>query len=77
MKKSIALAMAIACLAALAFAGTNDANQTITPPNIQQNTKTLPDAQPGSKADKRDDVKKGLGRSQEDCNKGCIGGNPS
>jgi hypothetical protein len=73
MKKAIIFAIAAACLGAPAFAGTNDANPT----RVEQNTSSpLPAAQPGSNADKRDDVKKGLGRNPDDCNKGCIGGNP-
>ena len=77
MKKLITLAIAAAWLAVPAFAGTNDASQTMNPPRVEQNTSSAPqDAHPGSNADKRDDVKKGLGRNPDDCNKGCIGGNP-
>jgi hypothetical protein len=77
MKKPIIFAIVAACLAAPALAGTNDANQTTDSPGTQQNARSVPeDAQPGSIADRRDDAKKGLSRDPEDCNKGCIGGNP-
>ena len=78
MKKLIALTVAAACLTAPAIAGTSDANETTNPPKVEQRTTAIPqaDQRPGSDADKRDDTKKGLGRNPEDCNKGCVGGNP-
>jgi hypothetical protein len=77
MKKPILFAIVAAWLAVPALAGTNDVNQTANPSSTQQNAKSAPqDIQPGSNADKRDDAKKGLGRHTDDCNKGCIGGNP-
>lgn len=77
MKKLISFALAAAWLAAPVYAG-NDASQTTNSPSVEQKTDSMSQRAPapGSAADKKDDVKKGLGRNPEDCNKGCIGGNP-
>jgi hypothetical protein len=78
MKKAIILTLAAAWLVAPAIAGATDAKDTSAQPNVQQNGASAPkDAKtPGSAADKQDDKNKGLSRDSEDCNKGCIGGNP-
>jgi hypothetical protein len=78
MKKLITLTIAAACLAAPAFAGTNDANQTTKLPRVEKNTGSAPQnaVRPATVADKNDDTRKGLSLNTEDCNKGCIGGNP-
>jgi hypothetical protein len=77
MKKVIIVTLATALLAAPAMAGlaTQDAPAR---PSVQQNSAASPkDATtPGSPADKQDDKNKGLSRNSEDCNKGCVGGNP-
>ncbi len=78
MRTSFLLAMAAAFSATPAFAGTNDADNRPTAP--LSSTQTQPVGQetqpPTSTAQKRDDQKKGLSRKPDDCNKGCIGGNP-
>jgi hypothetical protein len=78
MRKAIILTVATAWLAAPAIAGTNDATGMTAKPNVQSRTAAAPqEAQrAGHAANKRDDIKKGLGRNPEDCNKGCIGANP-
>jgi hypothetical protein len=75
MKKAIGLALATALLAAPAIAGTSEGKDTAAKQASQQNAASQT-PQPGSPSDKRDDAKKGLSRNPEDCNKGCIGGNP-
>jgi hypothetical protein len=77
MRKAIILIVATAWLAAPAIAGTNDTTDMTARPNVQsRTTAAAQDAQRSARANKRDDIKKGLGRNPEDCNKGCIGGNP-
>jgi hypothetical protein len=77
MWKAIILTAATAWLAAPAIAGTSDATDMSAQPNVQSRTAAAPkDARTPGAANKRDDVKKGLGRNPEDCNKGCVGGNP-
>jgi hypothetical protein len=78
MKKAIIVTFATAWLAAPAIAGATDAGGTAAQPGVQQNgASAARDAQrPGSAADKQDDKNKGLSRNSEDCNKGCVGGNP-
>jgi hypothetical protein len=78
MKKTIILTLAIAWLVAPAIAGSSDTKDTTAAPTVQQNgASASQDAKaPGSAADKQDDKNKGLSRNSDDCNKGCIGGNP-
>jgi Ni/Co efflux regulator RcnB len=78
MKKAIIITLATAWLVAPAIAGATDAKDTTAQPSVQQNdASAAQDAQRrGSAADKQDDKNKGLSRNSEDCNKGCIGGNP-
>jgi hypothetical protein len=76
MRKAIILTLATAWLAAPAIAGTNDAADMNAQPNVQSRTAAPQDAQRAGDTNRRDDIKKGLGRNPEDCNKGCIGGNP-
>lgn len=78
MKKAIIVTLATAWLVAPALAGATDAKDTSAQPGVQQNGASAAQAgqRPGSAADKQDDKNKGLSRNSEDCNKGCIGGNP-
>jgi hypothetical protein len=77
MRNAIILALATAWLAAPAIAETSGSKDTSTPPSVQRNGASASQTpQPRSPADKRDDAKKGLSRNPDDCNKGCLGGNP-
>jgi hypothetical protein len=78
MKKTIIFTLVTSWLVAPAIAGSSDTKDTGSSAAVQhngasasQNAKTL-----GSAADKQDDKNKGLSRNSDDCNKGCIGGNP-
>jgi hypothetical protein len=78
MKKLLTLMVATAWLAVPAIAGTIGTKGTAITPSAEQQTKPAPQEapRPGSPADQRDDIIKGLGRNPEDCNKGCIGNPP-
>jgi hypothetical protein len=76
--KLIAAVVTTAFLALPACAGPNDTKGTPKAPSIgQKKTPALQDApRPGSSAEQRDDIIKGLSRNPEDCNQGCIDSPP-
>jgi hypothetical protein len=78
MKKLLTLMVATAWLGGPAIAGTSDTKGTAITPSAEQKTKPAPQEapRPGSPADQRDEIIKGLGRNPEDCNKGSIDNPP-
>ena len=76
MRKAVLVVLATAWLTAPAIARNSDGKDMTAKPADQTGASASQTPQPGSPADKRDDAKKGLSRNPEDCNNGCVGGNP-
>ena len=78
----VASALAIAMAGGYAQAqekqpgATQEMQQNRDPPPGAENMEKKGERAQIASPDKRDETRKGLSRKPEDCNKGCIGGNP-